>query len=195
MDNISQTRIVIGLVQMSMSNNMAANLETAINGIQKAASRGAKIICLPELFRTPYFCIKKNCSSEYSEELPGIISPTLSKLAKDLCVNIIAGSIYEKTEHGLFNTSLVFNELGVCLGNYRKTHIPHDPAFFEQNYFKPSEDGYKLFETSVNGYPVKIGVLICYDQWFPEAARTLALMGADIIFYPTAIGTIKGVPD
>lgn len=189
----TSSNIVLGLVQMSMVDDMDANLEKAISGIKKAAKRGADIICLPELFRSPYFCVTEKVSKDYREPLPGSVTNTLSNLAKELNITLVAGSVFEKTDKSDFNTSFVINNQGNLLGYYRKTHIPHDPAFYEQNYFTPSELGYQIFETEIKGQSIKIGVLICYDQWFPEAARTLALMGADIIFYPTAIGTITGV--
>ncbi len=192
--------IVLGLVQMSMSESMDENLSKAVLAIHKAASRGAQIICLPELFRSPYFCVTEKCSNDYSEKLEGLTKETLSKLASDLKVVIVAGSIYERVGSGsdpqnFFNTSMIFNSDGSLAGAYRKTHIPHDPAFFEQNYFKGAESNYQVFPVNVNGEVVKIAVLICFDQWFPEAARSLALLGADIIFYPTAIGTIEGVEE
>jgi predicted amidohydrolase len=189
----NEKSLVVALVQMSMVKEPEINLNTAINGIRSAKQRGADIVCLPELFRSPYFCLEEKCETDFSEELPGQIEAELSNISKELEIVLIAGSIFEKTTTKLFNTSIIFDQEGKTLGTYRKTHIPHDPAFFEQNYFSPSQDGYKIFETNIRGNPVKIGVLICYDQWFPEAARTLALMGADIIFYPTAIGTVKNV--
>lgn len=194
------SEIVLGLVQMSMGESMEQNLSKAVLAIHKAASRGAQIICLPELFRSPYFCVTEKCSNDYSEKLEGLTKETLSKLASDLKVVIVAGSIYERVGSGsdpqnFFNTSMIFNSDGSLVGAYRKTHIPHDPAFFEQNYFKGAESNYQVFPVNVSGEIVNIGVLICFDQWFPEAARSLALLGADIIFYPTAIGTIEGVEE
>ncbi len=195
MANITESadKIVVGLVQMSMTDDMNANLEKAISGIRVAATRGADIVCLPELFRSPYFCIEEKCPNDYSEELPGTLVPILSDLSKELQITLVAGSVHHKTDNGLYNTTVIFDSNGSFIGDYKKTHIPHDPAFFEQNYFKSSEDGFKIFETVINGRKTKIGTLICYDQWFPEAARSLALMGAEIIFYPTAIGTVDGV--
>jgi predicted amidohydrolase len=193
MNDILSSELLLGLVQMSMSDNPYENLHRALSGIREASKRGAAIVCLPELFRTPYFCTEEACEVDYSEELPGVAGNELSSLAKDLGVVIVGGSVYQKTDQGNFNTALIYDSDGTLLGDYRKTHIPHDPAFFEQNYFKPSESNYKVFTVHVNGRKVTIGVLICYDQWFPEAARSLALMGAEIIFYPTAIGTVQGV--
>jgi predicted amidohydrolase len=186
--------IVLGLVQMSMGSDPSENLTKAISGIEEAVLRGANIICLPELFRSPYFCVVEKSSRDYSEECPGEVGAQISKLAAKHSVTIVAGSIYEKTNDKKFNTALVYGPKGELLGSYRKTHIPHDPAFFEQNYFAAADSNYQIFKTTVANQTVNIGVLICYDQWFPEAARSLALLGADIIFYPTAIGTLNGVP-
>lgn len=188
-----QNSAILGLVQMSMVEDSDANLSKAVSGIREAARRGAHIVCLPELFRTPYFCIKETPDRDYSEELPGDVGVELSSLSRELEITIIGGSVYERTKEGMFNTSLVYGPDGGLLGEYKKTHIPHDPAFYEQHYFAPAKKNYQIFKTSVRGQEIKIGVLICYDQWFPEAARSLALLGADIIFYPTAIGTVEGV--
>jgi predicted amidohydrolase len=185
--------IVLGLVQMAMSDNPENNLASAVSGIRQAARRGADIICLPELFRTPYFCTEEKCETDFSEEVPGVTGSVLSDLAKELKVVIVGGSVFERTSEGNYNTSMVFGSDGSLAGTYRKTHIPHDPAFYEQNYFRSSDSNYQVFSVKVRGEEVRLGVLICYDQWFPEAARSLALLGADIIFYPTAIGTVEGV--
>ncbi len=192
-ENEHSAEIVIGLVQMSMEEAASENLKKAVLGIKEAARRGAEVICLPELFRTPYFCTEEESEIDYSEELPGEVGGVLSSLAKELGVVVVGGSVYEKTKEGNYNTSLIFDSDGSMVGSYRKTHIPHDPAFYEQNYFEASDPNYKVFPVHVRGQELKIGVLICYDQWFPEAARSLALLGADIIFYPTAIGTVEGV--
>lgn len=189
------TTISLGLVQMSMSEDPDVNLEHAIAGIREAAKRGADIVCLPELFRSPYFCITEKCTKDYAEEIPGKTGDALSRVAAELKVTVVGGSVYEQAPEGRFNTALIYDSEGKLLGQYRKTHIPHDPAFYEQNYFGSGNENYKIFETDVRGQKVKIGVLICYDQWFPEAARSLALLGADIIFYPTAIGTVHGVSE
>lgn len=171
---------------MSMSEDADANLTKAIERIREADAQGAKIVCLPELFRTPYFPReeKKDCS-RYTESIPGPTTEKLSNLARDLKVVLVAGSLFEKHGDTCYNTSVVFDQEGKPLGTYRKTHIPHDPHFYEQDYFTPGNGAYKIFPTTYGN----IGVLICYDQWYPEAARCLAIKGADIIFYPTAIGT------
>lgn len=191
--NLVNCDLILGLVQMSMENDTSANLDKAISGIKEAARRGAHIICLPELFRSPYFCTKEKCDVDYSEELPGVVGDALSRAAKESGVVVVGGSVYQKRTSGNLNTSLIYDSNGNLAGKYSKTHIPHDPAFFEQNYFEPSEPNYNVFPVEINGAEIKIGVLICFDQWFPEAARSLALLGADIIFYPTAIGTVEGV--
>ncbi len=178
---------------MAMSENPDTNLERAEIGIRQAASKECDIICLPELFRSPYFCIQESCPVDYAEKSRKPVSDVLSALAAEYKVTIVGGSIYEEREGTRFNTSLVFGPNGQLLGEYRKTHIPHDPGFFEQDYFKSGNENYKVFETDVRGMKVKVAVLICYDQWFPEAARSVALLGADVIFYPTAIATINGV--
>ncbi len=178
----------VGLVQMGMSADAAENRRRAVEGIKDAAQKGAKIICLPELFTSRYFPQDERAEA-FSEKIPGETTALLSAAAKEAKAVIIAGSIYEKDGGKLYNTSVVFDETGKMLGKYRKMHIPQDPNFFEQNYFAPGDLGYKIFETKYG----KIAVLICYDQWFPEAARIVSLMGADMIFYPTAIGTVDGV--
>jgi predicted amidohydrolase len=189
---IVEEPVTIGLVQMSMEESVDRNLSKAIRLVDQAASMGAQVVCLPELFRSPYFCNFETSSVDYSEELPGIVGAELGKCAKRNSITLVGGSVYEKALTDKFNTALVFGPSGSLLGQYRKTHIPHDPGFYEQYYFKAGDENYKIFETEVVGRRLKIGVLICYDQWFPEAARTLALMGADIIFYPTAIATVDG---
>lgn len=182
--------VTIALAQFGMSNNPEQNLQRAIDLIEKAAARKADIVCLPELFRSPYFCTQEKNDSDYSEEIPGEVVPALCAVARKFSINIVGGSIHERAQNGkLYNTSLIINKSGEPTGTYRKIHIPHDKAFYEMNYFTPGDIGFKVFDLGV----AKVGVLICYDQWFPEAARTLALMGAEIIFYPTAIGRVAGI--
>ena len=174
-----------------MSASPAENLDTAISYIQQAADRKAHIVCLPELFRSPYFCVTEKCPTDYSEAVPGEVGKILSKEAAARNIAIVTGSVYEKTPSGeLFNTAMIINSKGEISGTYRKVHIPHDPAFFERNYFKEGDGGFKVFDLGF----AKVGVLICYDQWFPEAARAVALAGAEIIFYPTAIGRASDIP-
>jgi N-carbamoylputrescine amidase len=175
----------LGLVQMSCSTDLKANLKKAESRIRQAAAKGAKIICLQELFRTEYFCKTEDSKLfDLAETIPGPSTEALSKLAKELKVVIVA-SLFEKRAKGVYhNTAAVIDADGKLLGIYRKMHIPDDPGFYEKFYFIPGDLGFKVFETRY----ATIGVLICWDQWFPEAARLTALAGADILFYPTAIG-------
>jgi predicted amidohydrolase len=183
--------VKLALAQFSMGVDPAANLSKALHFIEKAAGEKADICCLPELFRTPYFCIEPNTPTDWTEELPGDLVPALSEAARAHGIALVAGSVYERVPGEIgYNTALVFNKAGELLGDYRKVHIPHDPAFYECNYFTPGDKGFKVFDLGC----AKVSVLICYDQWFPEAARSCALLGADILFYPTAIGTSTEVP-
>ena len=178
-------KVAIGLVQMSCSPNKQENLSKAIDKIQEAAAKGAQIICLQELFTSLYFCDTENYDHfALAESIPGPSTEALSAIAKELNVVIIA-SLFEKRAQGLYhNTTAVLDADGTYLGKYRKMHIPDDPAYYEKFYFTPGDLGYKVFETKF----AKLGVLICWDQWYPEAARITALMGAEVLFYPTAIG-------
>lgn len=172
-----------------MAEEAEVNLSKAIDCIDRAARKGAEIICLPELFTTLYFPQKRRKDvTGLAERIPGYTSGILSKAAKRNKIILIGGSILEKKGGKFYNTSTVFGENGKLLGIYRKAHIPHDPNFYEKDYFSPGDLGYRIFKTRY----CKIAVLICYDQWFPEPARIAALKGACIIFYPTAIGRIKG---
>ena len=179
------SNVKVGLVQMSCVKETATNLEKAIREIKVAASKGANIVCLQELFTSLYFCdVEDYDNFALAEAIPGKTTETLSAVAKELNVVIIA-SLFEKRAEGLYhNTTAVIDADGTYLGKYRKMHIPDDPAFYEKFYFTPGDLGYKVFQTKF----AKIGVLICWDQWYPEASRITALMGAEIMFYPTAIG-------
>ncbi len=179
--------VKIGLVQMSMSHDPIENLEKAQKMIALAARRGAQIVCLPELFNSLYFPQQEK-SRQASEPIPGHTTRALSNAAKENKLVLVGGSIYEKDGKKSYNTSVAFDEDGKILGKYRKVHVPHDPSFYEQSYFTPG-NRYHVFETK----HARIGVLICFDQWYSEPARILKLMGADIIFYPTAIGWVKGI--
>jgi N-carbamoylputrescine amidase len=172
-------------VQMSCSKDVASNIEKAKKEIRNAAAQGAEIICLQELFTSLYFCdVEDYDNFQLAEAIPGPTTDIMSALAKELGVVIIA-SLFEKRAEGLYhNTTAVIDADGSYLGKYRKMHIPDDPSFYEKFYFTPGDLGYKVFQTKF----AKIGVLICWDQWYPEAARITALMGAEILFYPTAIG-------
>jgi N-carbamoylputrescine amidase len=181
----NMTKVQIGLVQMSCSADPKENTEKAIREIRVAAAKGAQIVCLQELFRSLYFCDEENYDNfKLAEAIPGATTDTLGALAKELGVVIVA-SLFEKRAEGLYhNTTAVLDADGAYLGKYRKMHIPDDPAFYEKFYFTPGDLGYKVFNTKFG----KLGVLICWDQWYPEAARITSLMGAEILFYPTAIG-------
>ncbi|WP_120181754.1 carbon-nitrogen hydrolase [Pelobium manganitolerans] len=177
--------VKLGLVQMTCSPNKEDNLEKAIIRIRQAAEKGAQIICLQELFTSLYFCDEENYDNfALAESIPGPSTDALQSLAGELGVVIIA-SLFEKRTEGLYhNTTAVLDADGSYLGKYRKMHIPDDPGFYEKFYFTPGDLGYKVFKTKF----ATIGVLICWDQWYPEAARITSLMGAEILFYPTAIG-------
>jgi len=161
------------------------NLAKAVDEIKIAAAKGAQIICMQELFTSLYFCDEENYDNfSLAEEIPGPTTEILGELAASLNVVIIA-SLFEKRTAGIYhNTTAVLDADGSYLGKYRKMHIPDDPAFYEKFYFTPGDLGYKVFKTRY----AKVGVLICWDQWYPEASRITALMGAEILFYPTAIG-------
>ena len=177
--------VKIGLVQNSCTASVSENLKKAEAGIRDAAAKGAQIICLQELFTSLYFCdVEEYENFKLAEPIPGPSSDALSKVAKELGVVIIA-SLFEKRAQGLYhNTTAVLDADGTYLGKYRKMHIPDDPAYYEKFYFTPGDLGYKVFKTKF----ATIGILICWDQWYPEAARLMALAGADLLLYPTAIG-------
>ncbi len=182
--NKIETRI-IGLIQMACANDPKQNLQNAIDSIRQAAKKGAQIICLPELFLSSYFCQTENPEHfSLAEPIPGPTSGSLAKLAKELEVVLIV-PLFEKRTEGIYhNSAIVIDADGSLSGTYRKMHIPDDPCFYEKYYFTPGDSGFKSFPTRYG----KIGVLICWDQWFPEAARLTALTGAQFLFYPTAIG-------
>ncbi|MBV8214783.1 MAG: carbon-nitrogen hydrolase [Verrucomicrobia bacterium] len=175
----------IGLIQMRCSQDPSENLDNAIALIREAAAQGAQIICLQELFKTVYFCQEENHKYfQYAEPIPGPTTERLSALAKELQVVIVA-SLFERRAAGLYhNTAAVIDADGSLLGIYRKMHIPDDPLFYEKFYFTPGDLGFRSWQTKY----ARVGVLICWDQWYPEAARLTALRGAEVIFYPTAIG-------
>ena len=178
-------KVKIGIIQSKISDNTQSNIILAIKSIKKAASKKAKIICVPELFLSTYFCQTESHSNfKLAEKIPGRITKIFSDLAKELGVILIL-SLFEKKTSGFYhNTSIVINEVGKILTKYRKMHIPDDPGYYEKFYFTPGDLGFKSVKTKFG----RIGLLICWDQWFPEAARLTALKGAQIIFYPTAIG-------
>ena len=175
----------IGLIQTACGTDPAANLDYAAGKIRQAAQNGAQIICLEELFRSPYFCREEDARLfDLAETIPGPSTDRLTQLARELGVVIVA-SLFEKRAAGLYhNTAAVIDADGALLGLYRKMHIPDDPLFFEKFYFTPGDLGFRAFDTKFG----RIATLICWDQWYPEAARLAALTGANILFYPTAIG-------
>lgn len=177
--------VKLGLVQMACSSNPDENLAKAIAKIGEAARLGANIVCLQELFRSVYFCqVEDHDYFNLAEPIPGPSTDLLCAAAKEHGVVLIA-SLFEKRAAGLYhNTAAIIDADGTLLGRYRKMHIPDDPLFYEKFYFTPGDLGFKAWETRFG----KIGVLICWDQWYPEAARLTALRGAQILFYPTAIG-------
>jgi N-carbamoylputrescine amidase len=175
----------IGLVQMSCSTDSEANLSKCCDGIRRAASRGAEIVCTQELFRSQYFCREEDARLfALAETIPGPTTEVLTSLAKELRVAIVA-SLFEKRAQGLYhNTAVTIDADGTVAGLYRKMHIPDDPLFFEKFYFTPGDLGFQAFETKY----ARVGVLVCWDQWYPEGARLTSLQGANVLFYPTAIG-------
>jgi len=175
----------VGLVQMSCDQKPEANLKKAISGIHEAAKRGAQIICLQELFRSQYFCQTEDIELfKLAETIPGPSTESLSKVARQRKVVVIA-SLFEKRAAGVYhNTAVIIDTSGKIAGKYRKMHIPDDPLYYEKFYFTPGDLG---FQTHVTAHG-KVGTLVCWDQWFPEAARLTALSGAQFLFYPTAIG-------
>ncbi len=178
-------KVKIGLVQMSCTTDVTENINKAIEGIRKAAKNGANIVCLQELFTSLYFCdVEDHDNFKLAESIPGPTTMTLAEVAKENNVVIIA-SLFEKRAAGLYhNTTAVIDADGTYLGKYRKMHIPDDPGYYEKFYFTPGDLGYKVFDTKF----ARIGVLICWDQWYPEASRITSLMGAEVLFFPTAIG-------
>jgi len=180
-----EAKFKIGVVQMTMSENVDDNLQRAVEFVKEAAGRGAKIVCLPEMFRSLYFCQREDVKLfDLAETIPGPSTESLGKVARDHGVTVIA-PVFEKRAIGLHHNSLaVLGNDGKVSGIYRKMHIPDDPAYYEKYYFVPGDLGWKTFETP----EATIGTLICWDQWFPEGARLTALRGAEILFYPTAIG-------
>jgi len=177
--------VSVGLVQLACTGNPAENMQRTLAGVREAARKGAQVVVLQELFQSLYFCDVEDYNNfSLAEPIPGTATETLSAVAKELGVVIVA-SLFEKRAEGLYhNTTAVLDADGAYLGKYRKMHIPDDPGYYEKFYFTPGDLGHKVFKTRFGA----IGVLICWDQWYPEAARITALMGADFLVYPTAIG-------
>ncbi len=175
----------IGLVQMAMSTDAAANLDRALRGVRDAAAAGAQVVSLPELFRSQYFCQREDAQLfDLAEPIPGPSTDALCRVARETKVAIVA-SLFERRAAGLYhNTAAIIDASGEILGLYRKMHIPDDPAYYEKFYFTPGDLGFRAFDTRAG----RIGTLVCWDQWYPEGARLTALQGATTLFYPTAIG-------
>ena len=175
----------VGLIQMACSNDPDENLAKAEARIREAAARGAQIVSVQELFRSQYFCREERSDLfNLAEPVPGPTSESFTKLAKELGV-VIVGSIFERRMAGVYhNTAIVIDADGTLLGLYRKMHIPEDPLYFEKYYFTPGDLGFRCFNTRY----AKVAALVCWDQWYPEGARLAALAGAEVLFYPTAIG-------
>src|SRR5262245_626100 len=181
--------VKLALVQMRCDGSPADNLARALTHIAEAAAAGAQLVVLPELFLGPYFCQRKDDDAAFAraEPVPGPTTSALAAAAKKHAVVLVGGSVFEKAQDGrYFNTACVFEADGTLAGTYRKTHIPEDILYHEQHYFAPGDTGVRVFATSVG----KIAPLICYDQWYPEAARIATLQGAELLVYPTAIGVI-----
>ncbi|MEW6270587.1 MAG: carbon-nitrogen hydrolase [Thermodesulfobacteriota bacterium] len=185
MSTNSGRSVKVGLVQMRCSEDVRDNLERALARIDEAAAKGAQIVCLPELFRSRYFCQSEDHANfDLAEPIPGPSTEALSQAAKRNAV-VVVGSLFERRTAGVYhNTAVVLDADGSLAGLYRKMHIPDDPLYYEKFYFTPGDLGFRSFATR----HARVGVLVCWDQWFPEAARLTALTGAEILFYPTAIG-------
>ncbi|HET7294211.1 MAG TPA: carbon-nitrogen hydrolase [Vicinamibacteria bacterium] len=182
---MSNERFKVGLVQMAMSARPKENLEKALARVDEAARAGAKVVCLPELYRSPYFCQREDAALfDLAEPVPGESTRAFGRAAKGAGVTVVV-PIFERRAAGLYhNTAVVIGPEGDVLGLYRKMHIPDDPLFYEKFYFTPGDLGFRAFDTPAG----RIGALICWDQWYPEGARLTALQGAAVLFYPTAIG-------
>jgi len=186
---MSKPTFRVGLVQMSMSPDPRENEEKAVFRVEEAARRGAEVVCLPELYRSPYFCQSEDPAFfDLAEEVPGPSSERFQAVARKAGVAVIV-PIFERRAPGLYhNSALLVDADGTIRGTYRKMHIPDDPAFYEKFYFTPGDLGFRAFDLAAG----RVGTLICWDQWYPEAARLTALQGAAVLFYPTAIGWHPG---
>lgn len=184
-------QVKVGLIQMSAAGSPQANLDKALERVEAAAKKGAQIVCLQELFRSRYFCQSENQRNfKLAETIPGPSTEALGAVAREKEIVVIA-SLFEKRSAGIYhNTAVIIDADGSIAGRYRKMHIPDDPLYYEKFYFTPGDLGFPSFPTRY----AKIAALVCWDQWFPEGARSAALSGAQILFYPTAIGWIPGEP-
>ena len=181
----TKPRFRVGLVQMAMSREPGENLEKALARVREAARAGAEVVCLPELYRSPYFCQKEDPALfDLAEPVPGPSTEALGRAAREAGVAVVV-PIFERRAAGLYhNSAVILDADGTVAGLYRKMHIPDDPLFYEKFYFTPGDLGFQAFDTRAG----RIGTLICWDQWYPEGARLTALRGAAVLFYPTAIG-------
>jgi N-carbamoylputrescine amidase len=179
------SKFSVGLVQLSASDDSNKNLERAVAFIEQAAKLGAQVVCLPELFRSQYFCQREDASLfDLAEPVPGPSTEAIGRVAREKKITVVA-PIFERRAAGLYhNSAAILDSEGEVAGIYRKMHIPDDPAYYEKFYFTPGDLGFRAFDTPVG----RIGTLICWDQWYPEGARLTALRGASVLFYPTAIG-------
>lgn len=183
-----KNKVVLGLIQSKPVADPVVNLTRSLKQVRHAAARGARIICLPELYRSSYFPQADRAEAEHlAETIPGESTEAFAGIARELKVVVIL-PLFERSGGRYFNSVAVVDADGSLLGTYRKVHIPHDPLFYEKSYFEPGDLGFKVFKSRYADF----STLICYDQWFPEAARASVLAGAQILFYPTAIGYIKG---
>ena len=182
---MSKSKYTVGLLQLVYSEDINENMKKTLSWVDKAAKEGAQVICLPELYRSQYFCQKEDFNTfDLAETIPGPSTEVFQKAAKENNVAIVV-PIFEKRAPGIYhNSAVIIDADGKILGVYRKMHIPDDPGFYEKYYFTPGDLGFKSFKTKFGN----IGTLICWDQWYPEGARLTALQGAEVLFYPTAIG-------
>jgi N-carbamoylputrescine amidase len=178
-------QVKVGLVQMRCSADPKDNVDRALEAVRAAARDGAELVCLPELFRTRYFCQSEDHAHfDLAEPIPGPTTEALQKVAREAHI-VLVGSLFERRAAGVYhNTAVIIDADGKLLGSYRKMHIPDDPLYYEKFYFTPGDLGFRAFDTACG----RIGTLVCWDQWYPEGARLTALAGADVLFYPTAIG-------
>lgn len=182
---MNKSKFNVGLLQLQIGENLETNVKHAVEAVREAAQKGANVICLPEIYRSQYFCQKEDIELyELAETIPGISTDVFTKVAKETGTYIVV-PVFEKRSLGIYHNSLAFiDDDGEIQGIYRKMHIPDDPAFYEKFYFTPGDLGFKAFNTKYG----KIGTLICWDQWFPEGARITSMLGSVMLFYPTAIG-------
>ena len=182
---MNSSKFNVGLLQLKIGEDLENNVKNAVEAVREAATKGANVICLPEIYRSQYFCQKEDIDLyDLAETIPGISTEVFTKLAKETGTYIVV-PVFEKRSAGVYHNSLVFiDDDGEVQGIYRKMHIPDDPAYYEKFYFTPGDLGFKAFKTKYG----KVGTLICWDQWFPEGARLTSMLGASILFYPTAIG-------